>query len=188
MARTPNPDTPAGRRILDTASDLFYARGIARVGVDLIADEAGTTKKTIYDRYGSKDALVAAYLQRRTDLWEEFCDEHLSGGGHAGEAARVLAVFDAARAWDAQWGQGCSHVRAHAEIAGTAHPGLAVLRRGKRRIHDRFRSLLGDRAGAELLAVQLQVLFEGATVVAAVAGEATAYDAARDAAATLLGA
>jgi hypothetical protein len=38
----------------------FYERGIRAVGVDLIADEVGTTKKTLYDRLGSKDELVAA--------------------------------------------------------------------------------------------------------------------------------
>ena len=50
--------TPAGERILRTASDLFYARGIHATGVETIAQEAGVTKKTIYDCFGSKDALI----------------------------------------------------------------------------------------------------------------------------------
>jgi AcrR family transcriptional regulator len=33
------------------------------VGVDAIAAEAGVTKKTLYDKFGSKDRLVAAYLR-----------------------------------------------------------------------------------------------------------------------------
>ncbi len=64
--------TRAGHRLLDAASALFYARGIRAVGVDLIADEAGTTKKTLYDCFGSKDALVALYLRRRAIRWQEF--------------------------------------------------------------------------------------------------------------------
>lgn len=46
--------TPAARRVLDTAARLFYDRGIHAVGVDLIAAEAGVTKKTLYDRFGSR--------------------------------------------------------------------------------------------------------------------------------------
>ena len=50
--------TEAGTRLLEAASELFYDRGVRAVGVDLIAETAGTTKKTLYDRFGSKDALV----------------------------------------------------------------------------------------------------------------------------------
>lgn len=52
------PLTPAAQRILDTASALFYARGINAVGVDTIAAESGVTKRTLYDRFGSKDQLL----------------------------------------------------------------------------------------------------------------------------------
>ena len=63
------PLTPAGERLLEAASTLFYRRGIRAVGVDLIAETAGTTKKTLYDRFGSKDELVARYLRRRSQTW-----------------------------------------------------------------------------------------------------------------------
>ncbi|NEE02572.1 helix-turn-helix transcriptional regulator [Phytoactinopolyspora halotolerans] len=77
----PAPDltrlTPAGEKLLNAASDLFYARGIHAVGVDTIAEMAGTTKKTLYDRFGSKDVLVSLYLQRRAERWRRFVEEHL---------------------------------------------------------------------------------------------------------------
>ncbi|MGH3368001.1 MAG: helix-turn-helix domain-containing protein, partial [Nocardioidaceae bacterium] len=63
------PLTPAGERLVEAASELFYRRGIRAVGVDLIAEVAGTTKKTLYDRFGSKDGLVVLYLQRRQHRW-----------------------------------------------------------------------------------------------------------------------
>ncbi len=59
--------TPAAHRILDAASELYYDRGINSVGMDLVAEQAGTTKKTIYDRFGSKDGLVVAYLEARAE-------------------------------------------------------------------------------------------------------------------------
>jgi AcrR family transcriptional regulator len=61
--------TPGARRILDVASELFYAHGIHAVGVDTIAAESGVTKRTLYDRFGSKDELVAAYLRARDERW-----------------------------------------------------------------------------------------------------------------------
>lgn len=73
--------TGAGTRLLDAASDLFYLRGVRAVGVDLIAETAGTTKKTLYDRFGSKDALVALYLLRRAHRWRGHLLAHLTAAG-----------------------------------------------------------------------------------------------------------
>ena len=63
--------TPGAQRILDVASDLFYWRGINAVGVDTIAAESGVTKRTLYDRFGSKERLVAAYLRTRDRRWRQ---------------------------------------------------------------------------------------------------------------------
>ena len=50
------------RRIIDAAYELFYKDGFARAGVDAIAERAGVTKRTLYQHFDSKDALVAAVL------------------------------------------------------------------------------------------------------------------------------
>ena len=52
-------------RILETADRLFYLQGIRAVGVDTIAAEAGISKRTLYNHFPSKDALIVAYLERR---------------------------------------------------------------------------------------------------------------------------
>src|SRR4030081_3293653 len=52
-------------RILETADRLFYLQGIRAVGVDTIAAETGISKRTLYNHFPSKDALIAAYLSRR---------------------------------------------------------------------------------------------------------------------------
>src|SRR6478672_8211712 len=54
---------PPRARILAAASDLFYRRGIRAVGVDAIAEAAGTNKMTLYRHFDSKDQLVAEYLR-----------------------------------------------------------------------------------------------------------------------------
>ena len=52
-------------RILETADKLFYLRGIRAIGVDTIAAEIGISKRTLYNHFPSKDALITAYLERR---------------------------------------------------------------------------------------------------------------------------
>ncbi len=57
-------------RILETASALFYKRGVWAVGVDLVVEEAGVAKTSLYRHFGTKDALVAAFLAREDqDFW-----------------------------------------------------------------------------------------------------------------------
>ena len=62
----PRPDRRQTRqRILDAAYELFYRRGYSRVGVDAVAARAGITKRTLYNHFDSKDALLAAVLERQ---------------------------------------------------------------------------------------------------------------------------
>src|ERR1700689_167526 len=57
------PKSRVRDRIMKTASDLFYRHGIHAVGVDTIANEAGTNKMSFYRNFASKDELVAEYLR-----------------------------------------------------------------------------------------------------------------------------
>src|ERR1700759_1899114 len=60
------PSKPSMKdRILETADRLFYLQGIRAIGVDTIAAEIGISKRTLYNHFPSKDALIAAYLERR---------------------------------------------------------------------------------------------------------------------------
>jgi len=189
MTTVRNPDTPAGARILDTASALFYERGIRAVGVDLIADEAGTTKKTLYDRFGSKDELVAAYLSRRAARWVTFLAEFLERHAPDPGPRRVLAVVDALEERLRGQDRGCAFVNAYAEIGGTDHPGNAVIRRDKRDMRALFVRLV-DEAGIpdpEVVGAQVHLLCEGAIAARTAGGLDEAYDEARAAMTRLLG-
>lgn len=162
--------TPAGERLLAAASDLFYGRGIRAVGVDLIAETAGTTKKTLYDCFGSKDALVALYLERRMARWQAFLHEHMVDAP-AG-AARVPAVFDVLGEWLAVQGRGCGFVNAYAEIGGTGHPGEPVVRAEKEAMRHYFVALAAEAGLAEpdRLGTELHLLYEGVSVMATAGG------------------
>jgi AcrR family transcriptional regulator len=118
--------TPGARRILDAASVLFYERGIHAVGVDTIAETAGVTKKTLYDRFGSKESLVVSYLRLREARWRKILSEHLDAIPEPG-IDRVLGVFDAAALWYRSNGsKGCSAVNARAETVPEADGHLVL--------------------------------------------------------------
>lgn len=181
---TTAPTTDAGRRLLAAASALFYADGITAVGVAGIAEAAGVTKKTLYDCFGSKAELVAAYLARRDAVWWEYLRERLEGA----PSPRVLVVFDAYRAHpQLDLDHGCAFQRGAAEL-GDDHPGTAVIREHKAAVRAEVGRLVAedvpDDDGA--LAEHLFLLLEGAAAQRGVDGDAEALRRARDLAATLV--
>jgi AcrR family transcriptional regulator len=182
------PLTPAGARVLEVASELFYTRGIRAVGVETIAEVAGVTKKTLYDRFGSKDALVAAYLQARDDRWRAWLGEYLDAAPDD-PRARVLAVFDALDTWMRTYGpRGCGFVNAFAELPDPDHPGHHVAAAQKQWLRATFTEM-ATAAGAaepEETARALLVLHEGATVAYSTGVDPDAASVARDVAARLL--
>jgi AcrR family transcriptional regulator len=177
--------TPAARRILEVASELFYWRGIHAVGVDTIAAESGITKRTLYDRFGSKDGLLLAYLRARDERWRGLVRTHVDA---AHGPARVLAPFDALAEWLTVGSRGCCFVNAAAELPDPGHPARQMISESKQWLRALFRELLVDARtpDPDLLARQLLTLHEGALVVASLTGEATASQDARTAAAALI--
>ncbi|MEJ7635861.1 TetR family transcriptional regulator [Aeromicrobium sp.] len=136
--------TPTAIRILETAEGLFYAHGLRAVGVERIADEAGTTKKTIYDRFGSKDGLITAYLRQRCDRWHSHATSYVEEHEPEPSRARVLAVLDALDSWMAVNRRGCGFVNAYAELAGTGHNGLSIIAEEKIWTRDYYIGLLTE--------------------------------------------
>ncbi|GHH30712.1 TetR family transcriptional regulator [Lentzea cavernae] len=180
--------TPASRRALEAAGRLFYERGIHAVGVDLIAAEAGVTKKTLYDRFGSKEQIVVEYLADRDERWRVFLAGHLDAVQEP--RARVLAVFDATRAWAAEHSRkGCSMVNAHAEISDSSHPAHPIIIGQKKWMLALFADLVRDIAPhPEQLAQTLMLLHEGALVANGLNTFTDPVRVARDQAETLLAA
>jgi AcrR family transcriptional regulator len=145
------------------------------VGVDLIAEVAGTTKKTLYDRFGSKDALVAQYLQRRFERWRAFVEAWLAEHGRD-----PVHVLDALESWLANNTCGCAFVNAHAEIGRTDHPALGVVRAEKQWMRELYERLAGEAGAA------LHLVHEGAIIAWSVGGQDDALDNARAATRRLL--
>lgn len=180
--------TPKARAVLVAASDLFYERGIHAVGVDLIAERAGVTKKTIYDRFGSKQRLVVEYLAEHDKQWRSFLDRHLAQADLA-PREQLVAVFDAAAAWSRErGGKGCRMINAHAEISDSAHPAHAVIVGQKRWMLTLFTELATAVGVTEPQQVgeHILLLHEGAVVSAGMHAFEEPFTRAADAAAALL--
>src|SRR5262245_45101622 len=71
---------PPRSRILAAAAELFYRHGIRAVGVEAIAEAAGTNKMTLYRHFDSKDELVAEYLREAAKeangCWDRLSKAH----------------------------------------------------------------------------------------------------------------
>ncbi|MFT4064685.1 TetR/AcrR family transcriptional regulator [Paraburkholderia sp.] len=192
IRETSNDSVPPGsarERLLDAAEALIYAGGIHATGVDAIVRQSGTARKSFYTHFDSKDALVAAALERRDERWMNW---FIAGTQQRGKTARkrLLGMFEVLREWFASEDfHGCAFLNAAGEIASSDDPIRAVARKHKGRLLDFVRiqcdafameSAIDARRAARL-ARQWLVLLDGAIAVALVSGEA---DAALDAQAT----
>lgn len=160
--------TPAAERVLDVASRLFYDNGIHAVGVETIASEAEVTKKTLDDRFGSKDTLIAHYLRRRAEHWREHLEQRVKRS-RTTPAQRLLLVFDALEEWiSVENPRGCAFVNALAELPDAGHPGREVIRDQKQWLLDYLRGTAREAGlrNARQVATSLLVLLEGAMVTA----------------------
>lgn len=179
MSRWPDPKITQ-ERILQAADRLFYRRGIRAVGVDAVAAEIGISKRTLYNYYPSKDALIVAYLQRR------FTPLEISDSD---PAEQILAAFDRLeRAFASRSFRGCPFVNAVAELGEPRHEAGRIAMAFKEERRAWFRELAARLGVAhpDRLATQLAMLLDGAIIAAVVRGDRAAAQAAKDAARILL--
>jgi AcrR family transcriptional regulator len=179
---------PGGRgareRIERAAARLFYRNGIHATGVELIAQEANVSKRTLYQQFASKNDLVDNYLrgiearggspiERRLD------DTELSA------RERLLGIFEMSHS-DVL--RGCPFHNAAVESAGSLPSTDEIVRAHKEEFTRRLVAVARE-AGAvdpQLLGQQLAVLFEGATAMATSLNDTAPVVHARAAAATLI--
>jgi AcrR family transcriptional regulator len=175
------PAKPAMKdRILETADRLFYLQGIRAVGVDTIAAEIGISKRTLYNHFPSKDALIAAYLARR------FVAPRPSDKS---PVEQILGTFDSLeRRFSARDFRGCPFVNAVAELGSEDKSvrKIAVAFKESRRLW--FRDLLVQLGvtDAEGLATQLALLVDGSIAQDLVRNDPAMARAAKEAATVLL--
>jgi AcrR family transcriptional regulator len=167
-------------RILQTADRLFYLKGIRAIGVDTISAEIGISKRTLYNHFPSKDALIAAYLEHR------FVQPRPSDKP---AVEQILGTFDALeRRFGAKDFRGCPFVNAVAELGGEdkSVKKVAIAFKESRRLWFRDRLVELGVADPETLATQLQLLVDGSIAQDLVRDDPAMARAAKEAARVLL--
>ncbi|WP_144155901.1 TetR/AcrR family transcriptional regulator [Paraburkholderia sp. BCC1885] len=184
---TETPTQASARdRLLAAAEALVYAGGIHATGVDAIVKQSGTARKSFYTHFESKDALVAAALERRHERWMNWFIEGTLRHGKT-PRAHLLGMFDVLREWfAAKEFHGCAFLNASGEIAAADDPIRVVAREHKEHLLAFVREQCDDYVAATgidgrraaPLARQWLILIDGAIGVALVSGEPdTALDA-----------
>ncbi|MFI6954527.1 TetR/AcrR family transcriptional regulator [Nocardia sp. NPDC050408] len=169
LTDTQEPTRRGGRgarqRILKAAAELFYTEGINTTGVELIATRASVSKRTLYQHFPSKTALVEEYLRMLRQAAGNLTDEP-SADSDSNPRALLLALFDTPDAADTPM-RGCPFHNAAVEAA-EAMPGVQDIIHAHKRHYIDGLTELARRVGAadpELLGNQLAVLYEGAAAL-----------------------
>ena len=151
-------------RIAAVAAAQFHEHGITSTGVDALSRAAGISKRTLYERFGSKDGLiVAAYGVARHPGVPDVHRGGGGGGGHAAWTARGAVRPAGGDGRDARVPR-LPFANAAAELADLDHPAHQVVRAHKQRIHEWMeeRARLAGAADPDALSRKLMLVFAGA--------------------------
>jgi AcrR family transcriptional regulator len=162
----PEPRASARERLLTAADELFYAEGVQTVGIDRIVERAGVAKASLYNVFGSKEELVAAYLALRHERTAGLLAEATANVDDPRQ--KILAMFDLqAQQFDQPDFNGCAFM-----AASTEAPAGGLVQRAADDFRAWLRTLftnLAAQAGAPdptRLGRQLHLLYDGAGLAA----------------------
>ncbi len=180
---TPQPDTKS--RILDAAARLFHEQGFNATGVSTILREAGVNPGSLYNLYASKDALLAAVLERYTQLLHPVVMAPVEAKS-ADPIERVFVLLQQYRDWFAplDFRLGCPIGNLALEVADS-HPEIRPLVQinfdGWTAFVKKWLDEAGDRLPGQLdrsqLAQTVLTIMEGGMMQARAARSPAAFDA-----------
>ncbi len=177
------------QRIVDAAYRLFYKTGFMRTGVDAVAEAAGITKRTLYQHFESKDALIEAVLADQHGLMLARIQEWAQPASDD-TAAMLANLFAAFEQWATQrrW-RGSGFTRAAIEFADSpGHPARRAARRHKAAVEAWLAEAFAGHGivAAGQLARELMLLIEGCHVLVLIHRDTSYIRVAAEAAAALL--
>ena len=158
-------------RLLKAAAELAYRNGV-NVGVEALCKSAGVSKRSMYQLFESKDELLAASLERRSEETSGLVTPPAEAPLSPRE--RILYVFERleSHALAATY-QGCPYLAVQVELKDAGHPASRVARHVKEDFEAFFRTQaeLGGAADPVLLGRQLILLFDGGSARAGIGAD-----------------
>ena len=168
MSQQKTERLPLRERVFSAASTLFYEEGIRGVGVEAIAQAAGTTKMGLYRQFESKDVLITAWVAQQVAKYRAVLDELAMRWPE--EPRRQLTGFAQFIADDIERSshRGCSFINTIAELPDDSHAARRLIEEHKARQLERLGALCracGLRR-PDATAIHLTLVLEGAQAVA----------------------
>ena len=164
----------------------FYEGGFHATGMEAALAGSGISKRTLYKYFSSKEELIEAVLC----LYSAVIVDQLFGpvANLTDPREQIVEFFDVRKITGRMLTRGCLGMKAAQEYAGKNDRIVELGRRASSRGEVKFLELC-ERAGfaePERLAKQLNLIFQGALVLAHASGDTSSFILARDAASAVL--
>lgn len=149
----------SAEKILDTAEQLFNQHSFVAVGVDLIRDQSGCSKTTLYTYFKNKQQLIVEVLKKRDLDYRQSLIDYVAAHTQLEALQRILD-------WHMQWFQsdrfkGCLFVRAVAESSQQDQEVIQLARAHKHWLRDYIQQQCQGLAHAEEISSLFALLIEG---------------------------
>jgi AcrR family transcriptional regulator len=161
----PAPKIPMRERIVEAATELFYAQGLRAVSAEKIIAQVGITKVTFYRHFPTKDDLIVAYLERRAKWERDAIAQARQAADGVPDVFRIVAEAIGAESCSPGF-RGCPFINAAAEYADPEHPVRRAVDAHRRWFRQTIQDLLEEIhiPDSARTADQLVMLRDGAMV------------------------
>jgi AcrR family transcriptional regulator len=177
-ASVPAPKVPMRERIVEAATELFYAQGLRAVSAEKIIAQVGITKVTFYRHFPTKDDLIVAYLERRAKWERDAIAQARQAASDVPDVFRIVAGAIGAETCSPGF-RGCPFINAAAEYADPQHPVRRVVDAHRRWFKQAIADLLDEIniPDSAQVADQLVMLRDGAMISGYLSDPSTVADA-----------
>ena len=162
--------------LINTAQDLFYAKGINNIGINEVLSVSGVAKNTMYNHFDSKESLILAALEQRHTVFLQWLTDKLEGADSDSQV--ITQLFTALEQWfcgnEAVLGsfRGCFFINSSAEFSDESGKISLFCQQHKLQIRQLIEQhLSGDN---ELLLDAICLMKEGVITSAYVSGDHSA--------------
>jgi AcrR family transcriptional regulator len=172
--------------IVKYAFDRFYEGGFHATGMEAALAGSGISKRTLYKYFPSKEDLIEAVLR----LYSESITRQLFDpvSEITDPSAQIIEFFDVKKITGRAFTRGCLGMKAAQEYVGKDHRIVELGRHASLRGEVKFLDLCKQAGFAEpeRLAQQLNLIFQGALVLAHTSGDLSPFLLAKDTTSALL--
>ncbi|TDB54388.1 TetR/AcrR family transcriptional regulator [Photorhabdus luminescens] len=153
--------------MLDVVEELIYTRGIAATGIDLITRTTGSSRKTIYRYFGTKEGLIEEVLRRRDERWMRWFTSSLAE--YKTPKEKLLNIFLVLQRWFASDDfRGCAFINTSGERPNPDDPVRIIAKEHKEKVFTYVLSICEEISpdSSMDLARKFLLLIEGAITTA----------------------